>query len=83
MTCAAGDAYSQARNARAAAAPQMMRRGVFALPINMPINIGGQQLGAGGGGQFKIVLNIGANSIERTSTIDGTATRIAEGAIPE
>jgi hypothetical protein len=57
----------------------MMRRGVFALPIN----IGGQQLGAGGGGQFKIVLNIGANSIERTSTIDGTATRIAEGAIPE
>jgi hypothetical protein len=61
----------------------MMRRAVFALPINMPINIGGQQLGAGDGGQFEILLNIGANSIERTSTIDGTATRIAEGAIPE
>jgi hypothetical protein len=44
----------------------------------------GSQIAAGGGGAaFQINLNIGTHHIEKTPIINGTATRLSEGAIPE
>lgn len=44
---------------------------------------GNQVIGAAGGAAFQINLNIGTTHLERTPIINGTATRVAEGAIPE
>ena len=44
---------------------------------------GSHLVGNASGTAFQINLNIGAHHVERTPIINGTATRVVEGAIPE